>query len=347
MNFQQYSLAFRKKALDATFSEEEIQKCLAYAKPIIEQKLPVIYNTTHLAALVGYRKVYLKKAVLYTDYFYRRFVISKRNGNPRRIAEPLPSLKEIQLWILKNILENIPVSKFAKAYLPNRSIIDNAKYHIGKPVILKLDVKDFFASVTQESVQQIFLNLNYSSNISNLLSKLCTLGGSLPQGASTSPYLSNLYLSTFDDIVGKYAVKEKIRYTRYADDMTFSGEFNPDNVMQYIESELLKLNLHLNKQKVFIMRQHMQQLVTGIVVNKKMQVPKKDRQNLRLEIHFIKKFGLEDHLKKIENKKANYVHHLIGRLNFFLTINPDDNEFIEYKRFIISTYLNEKTSSEE
>ncbi len=314
---------------------------MTYAKPIIEQKLPVVYNTTHLAALVGYRKVYLKKTALYTDYFYRKFIISKRNGKPRQIAEPLPSLKEIQLWILKNILENVPVSKFAKAYLPARNIIDNAKYHVGKPLILKLDIKDFFGSVSQKSVEQIFINLKYSSNISNLLSKLCTLNGSLPQGASTSPYLSNLYLSVFDDIVGKYAIKAKIRYTRYADDMTFSGEFNPNNVLQFIECELHNLGLYLNKSKIFIMRQHTRQLVTGIVVNKKMQVPKRDRQNLRLEMHFIKKFGLENHLEKTKNNRANYLHHLIGKLNFFITINPDDKEFVDYKLFVINTYLKE------
>lgn len=343
MNFNQYSQSFRKKAVKATFSEEEVQRCLAYAKPLIERKLPVIY--THLAALVGYRKAYLKKAVLYTDYFYRKFSIPKRNGKPRQIAEPLPSLKEIQLWILKNILENIPVSKFAKAYLPNRDIRDNAKYHLGKPVILKLDIKDFFGSITQKSVEQIFLDFKYSSNISNLISKLCTLGGSLPQGASTSPYLSNLYLLRFDDIIGEYAVKTGIRYTRYADDLTFSGNFNPDDILRYVEKELLEIGLHLNRKKTSIMRQHTRQVVTGIIVNNKMQVPKKDRQNLRLEMHFIKKFGLKNHLNKIENKRANYLQHLLGRLNFLITINPEDNEFIEYKRFIIDNYLIQDSTS--
>ncbi|HVS92171.1 MAG TPA: reverse transcriptase family protein [Mucilaginibacter sp.] len=339
MTFQQYSEVFRKNALAATFSEAEIQHCLAYAEPILEQKLPVIYNTTHLSALVGYRKVYLKKAVLYASYFYRKFIISKRNGKPRIIAEPLPSLKEIQLWILKNILENVPVSKFAKAYLPNKDIRDNARYHVGKMVILKLDISDFFGSISQVSIQQIFLNLHYSSNISNLMSKLCTLGGSLPQGASTSPYLSNLYMREFDDIIGEYAVNGKIRYTRYADDMTFSGEFNPDSVIKFVENEVIKLKLRLNHKKTSIIRQNGRQLVTGIVVNEKMQIPRRDRQNLRLEMYFIKQFGLDSHLKRINNKKANYLLHLMGRLNFLITINPQDNEFVEYKNYLIENYF--------
>jgi RNA-directed DNA polymerase len=338
MNFLQYSEAFKKKAIDATFSEEEVQQCLDYARPIVERNLPVIYNTTHLAALVGYRKVYLKKAAIYTSYFYRKFVISKRNGKPRTISEPLPSLKEIQSWILRNILENVQVSKFAKAYLQNRNIRDNAKHHIGKSVILKVDIQDFFGSISQEAVEQIFLNLNYSSNISNLLSKLCTLEKSLPQGAPTSPYLSNLYLSQFDEVVGNYAVKAKLRYTRYADDITFSGDFDPDEVLIFLEKELMELKLQLNKRKTMIMRHHKRQFVTGIIVNKKMQVPREERQNLRLEMHFIEKFGLKSHLERIGNKKDNYLEHLIGRINFFTTINPEDKEFIKYKQFILEKY---------
>ncbi|WP_183562523.1 reverse transcriptase family protein [Mucilaginibacter sp. SP1R1] len=341
MNFQQYSEAFRKKALAATFSEDEIIYCLDYAKPIIEKGLPVVYNTTHLAALVGYRKVYLKKAVLYTSYFYRRFVISKRNGKPRTISEPLPSLKEIQIWILKNILENLPVSKFAKAYLAKKDVRDNVRYHIGKPIVLKLDIKDFFGSITQQSVQQIFLDANYSSNIANLFSKLCTLRGTLPQGASTSPYLSNLFMNKFDEVVGGYAIKEKTRYTRYADDLTFSGNFNPDNVIEFVQTEIEKIGLRLNLSKTAVMRQNSRQFVTGIVVNEKMQVPKKDRQNLRLEMHFIQKFGLENHLRRVKNKKANYLPHIIGRINYFITINPDDEEFVSYKKYLIETYVNE------
>jgi RNA-directed DNA polymerase len=338
MSLQQYADAFEKKALQSGFSQDEINRCLKYAEPLIKGKLPVIYNTTHLAALVGYKKIYLKKAVLYSNYFYRKFIISKRNGKPRKIAEPLPSLKEIQLWILNNILENIKVSKFAKAYLPKKDIKDNAKYHIDKPVVLKVDIKDFFGSISQESVEQIFLNLKYSSNISNLLSKLCTLNNCLPQGASTSPYLSNIYLKDFDGFIGKHATDNDIRYTRYADDMTFSGDFVPEITLDLVKGELIKLKLTINDAKTVIMRQNTRQLVTGIVVNKKMQVPRKDRQNMRLEIYYLKKYGLVEHLKAVNNKKSNYIPHLLGRLNFFLNINSKDEEFIEYKKFVIENF---------
>lgn len=339
MNFQQYALSFRKKALEATFSESEIQKCLAYAKPIIDRKLPVLYNTTHLAAMVGYKKVYVKKAALYTSYFYRKFTINKRNGRPRQIAEPLPSLMEIQSWILGNILEKIHVSKFAKAYIENRDIRDNAKYHIGKDVVLNLDIKDFFPSIKREYVERIFSQLGYSSNISNLLSKLCTLNNSIPQGAPTSPYLSNLYLHEFDNKVADFVVNEKIRYTRYADDLTFSGNFDPEPIIQFIAKELKAVKLSLNEAKTKIMKKNVQQMVTGVVVNEKMQISRKERQNLRLELHYLTTFGPESHKKATGNTKANYIHHVLGRINYLLMLNPDDKEFKNYRSIIHEKFL--------
>src|ERR1700744_6085418 len=113
MTFDNYEKNFRKKASKSGYSEDDIQKCLKYAQPIIAKGLPVIYNTSNLAALVGYRKNYLKRAVLFTPYFYRKFFITKKAGKLREIKEPLPSLKDIQIWILNHILYAIHPSKFA------------------------------------------------------------------------------------------------------------------------------------------------------------------------------------------------------------------------------------------
>src|SRR5690349_12698955 len=114
MNFSNYEKVFRSKAIKSGFSEEETIACLEYAKPLIDQKLPVIYNTANLSALVGYKATYLKKAAKFTIYFYRKFSIKKSNGTLQQLSEPLPSLKEIQIWILENILQQIEVSKYAK-----------------------------------------------------------------------------------------------------------------------------------------------------------------------------------------------------------------------------------------
>ena len=112
MTFDIYEKNFRIKAYKAGYSEDDIQKCLAYAKPLIENRLPVIYNTSNLCAFVGYNKHYLKRSVVFTNYFYRDFVVKKKSGGKLRyLKEPLPSLKEIQIWILENILYKIALLK--------------------------------------------------------------------------------------------------------------------------------------------------------------------------------------------------------------------------------------------
>lgn len=144
MNYKNYETQFRKHAQNAGYSEQNILKCLNYAKPLIENKLPVIFNTANLSALVGYNKEYIKRATVYTKSYYREFEIKKNNGSLRTINEPLPSLKEIQIWILQNILYKVKISPFAKAYIPNRGLISNAKFHLNQKVLLTLDLCNFF-----------------------------------------------------------------------------------------------------------------------------------------------------------------------------------------------------------
>jgi len=331
MNFLIYEKIFRSKATKSGFSEEDIVSCLSYAKPLLERRLPVIYNTANLAALVGYRTTYLKRAAKFTSYFYRKFSILKKNGKSRELVEPLPSLKEIQDWILENIISSIKVSKYAKAYVKNRSLIENVRYHKGRKVVLTLDILNFFGSIKLRHIEKIFRDLGYSSNISNLLAKLCTCEDSLPQGASTSPYLSNIYLYHFDEIISTYCNKHDIRYTRYADDLTFSGAKENLNIIEFIQAELFHFELLLNKKKSKIMERNQRQIVTGIIVNEKIQVPKEVRNFIRNEVHFLTKFGLKEHLTKTKNHRGNYIEHLLGKINFVLYINPEDKKMQQYK----------------
>ncbi len=174
-NFIKYSSQFRKKALDNGFSEDNIAKCLKYAEPILSKNFPIIYNTSHFCSLVGYNKSYVKRAVAHTKYFYREFNIKKKDKTHRTISEPLPSLKEIQNWILLNILYKHKVSKYCKGYVPKRSVKDHVRYHTKELCVFTLDIKDFFASIKFEFVEQIFLNIGYSASLSNLFTKLCFL----------------------------------------------------------------------------------------------------------------------------------------------------------------------------
>jgi RNA-directed DNA polymerase len=334
MTFENYMHSFRLKASRAGYSEENIQKCLAYAKPLIDKNLPVIFNTSHLSLLVGYNRNFIKRAALYTSYFYRSFQIKKKNKKLRYLKEPLPSLKEIQIWILQDILYSVPVSKFAKAYVQKRSLLDNVKYHRGKETVLSLDIKDFFPSVRRPSVEKIFREFGYSSNVANLLSKLCCCDECLPQGAPTSPYLSNLYLRSLDLNVSKYAVSKNLRYTRFADDLTLSGTMDAEEVIEFVKNELTRLSLELNIDKLKIMKQDVRQEVTGIVVNEVIQVPRTYREKIRQEIHFIEKFTLDGHMKNTKNTRSDYLRHLLGKVNFVLQVNKNDVKMVKYKEYL-------------
>lgn len=335
MDFTHYKEAFRQEASKNGYSEHNIQRCLDYASVLFSHDVPVIYNTTHLSTLVGYNKKYLKKASLYPKYFYRDFEITKKNGTKRPISEPLPSLKEIQIWILRNILYKIPVSPFAKAYKPNSGLIENLKFHKNQPKVFTLDLENFFPSISIKSIEKVFLELGYSRMISKLLAKLCARDKTLPQGAPTSPALSNLIFKDADALISSFCVDRKIRYTRYADDLSFSGDFDEKELLEKVTEVVENLNLHINVAKTKLMTPNMRQTVTGIVVNEKPQVAFHKRNDLRQAMHYIKKFGIDEHREYKEIDQRNYLEHLLGKVNFVLQINPRDLEFIGYKAILI------------
>lgn len=335
MKFEHYKQEFEIKASNSGYTAENIERCLNYAKPLIDRGFPVIYNTSHLSVLVGYKKDYIKRAVVYTPYFYRDFEIKKKNGKMRKISEPLPSLKEIQDWILANILEVEKVSTFAKAYRKKIGLLDNVKFHKNQPKVLTLDLKDFFPSIKTENVELIFRSFGYSVLISNLLSKLCTRDGFLPQGAPTSPYLSNIFFKSADDLIIKYCLDNDIRYTRYADDLSFSGNFDEKQLIELVENIVFSMGLSLHPDKIKLMKPNERQTVTGIVVNEKPQVVFHKRNKLRQEMHYIIKFGIQSHMQRQKIKYKNYIEHLLGKINFILQFNPNDNEFQKYKEHII------------
>ncbi|SUJ28691.1 Retron-type reverse transcriptase [Sphingobacterium spiritivorum] len=349
MDFLEYKVKFVKKALEAGYSEVEIDQYLTYAKVLLDKKLPLIYNTSHLAALTGYSTRYITRAALYPKSFYRTFKIKKKNGKMREINEPLPSLKEIQLWINKNILLNIKPNKFAKAYIKKTNILDNVKYHKRKKYVFNLDLVNFFPSISTKTVEMFFKKLGYSDNLSNLLAKLCCFGDGLAQGAPTSPALSNHILYEFDDLLGSFAVENNLRYTRYADDLTFSfnDEFDvsiiEEKVINTLDKTVLYSKLTVNREKTKLLRQNDRQIVTGVVVNDKTQVPSSYRKQIRQEIYYIRKFGLSNHLNRLNEVRYNYLYHLLGKINFVLLVNSEDKEMKEYRNAIKMLISNRPT----
>lgn len=270
---------------------------------------------------------------------YKIYKIKKRNGKYRTIYEPNKTLKQIQKRILVNILNNKKISKYAKAYHKGIGLKDNAIPHVNKEMILKLDIKDFFENISFLDVYNSCFSIEYfPKSVGMLLTYLCTYDDHLTQGSPTSAYISNLVMKEFDEELGLWCESKNISYTRYSDDMTFSGEFSPSEVIVKVRKMLYKLGLELNDSKIHVAFKSSYQNVTGVVVNEKMQVNTKYRNKIRQEIYYIKKFGLVSHLEKcginIEPKK--YLNKLYGRVLYVLQINENDEEFKKYKEFIKS-----------
>lgn len=268
---------------------------------------------------------------------YKVYKIKKRNGKYRTIYEPNSMLKQIQKQILINILNNKSISKYAKAYHKGISLKDNAISHINKKIILKLDIKNFFESISFLDVYNACFSIEYfPKSVGFILTYLCTYDNHLTQGSPTSAYISNLIMKEFDVEIGNWCNINDISYTRYSDDMTFSGNFNPSELIIKIRKMLYKLGLELNNDKIHIVNKSQSQSVTGIIVNEKLQVNAKYRNKIRQEIYYIKKFGLKSHLNKcnINVNELKYLDKLYGRILYVLQINKFDQEFLKYKKFI-------------
>ncbi|MPM98660.1 hypothetical protein SDC9_145848 [bioreactor metagenome] len=176
----------------------------------------------------------------------------------------------------------------------------------------------------------MFLGVGYNLQVSVFLARLCCLRESLPQGAPTSAYLSNLIMRSFDANISKYCTENKIRYTRYADDLTFSGDMNISKLLHVVDRELKYFGFRRNKKKLKVMRSGTRQIVTGIVVNEVQQLSREYRLKIRQEVHYLQKFGLDDHLSHSNEVRSNYLSHLIGKIQYALFINPKDKKMLAY-----------------
>ena len=229
----------------------------------------------------------------HTEEHYQKIQIPKRNGAWRTLYIPDSLLKYVQKQILHRVLARLPVSYCASAYKKGCSLKENAAPHTGKSIVLKLDILDFFGNITYISVyQHAFPGELFPPPVRTLLAHLCCYRDFLPQGTPTSHYISNLVLFPFDRYMERWCKNQNITYTRYCDDLTFSGSFEPEAVIRKVSSFLLRMGFEINPKKMKICPQGQRQIITGIVVNEKTQVPKTYRRNLRQEIYYIEKFGL-------------------------------------------------------
>ena len=223
-----------------------------------------------------------------SDYIQRR--IPKRDGSFRVIHEPKPELKRKQKSILRWLQSRgIRASSYAHGFVAGRSTATHARLHVNKRVIVKVDIEDFFGSVTSAMIITALRHERLPSSYVNEIVEVCTLKGTLPQGASSSPLLSNIVFKEADCRMAGLALKFKAVYSRYADDLCFSSNRRRLNlILPQLEWILNDCKFALNKKKTQVIRKGCRQIVTGVVVNKKAGVPRDLKRNTRARIFKLK-----------------------------------------------------------
>ena len=269
---------------------------------------------------------------------YHEVKIPKQSGGYRSLAIPDELLKTIQRRITETLLVYMPVSAYATAYRYGGSTLRNAQPHTGKKMLLKLDIERFFDHILYSTVKEkVFPDEIYAEPLRILLTILCYDRDVLPQGAPSSPIITNIIMREFDDMVGSWCRKRRIAYTRYCDDMTFSGVFRPDEVIEFVSQQLRAMGFFLHSEKTRLIYSGQKQVVTGIVVNEKPGVPAEYRRRLRQELYYCRKFGVDSHLERcgIHAVKKVYLETLLGRVNYVLQITGGNQEMLEYKEWLI------------
>ncbi|MBE6761805.1 MAG: RNA-directed DNA polymerase [Ruminococcaceae bacterium] len=289
-------------------------------------KTPFIHDLFQLAAFIGPGKRSFFKLLKNVNNEYSFFEIKKKNGGFRKIYAPSPELCRAQRVILRGILSCYDVSPYASAYIEGKGLISNAQPHTNKKYILKMDITDFFGSISFEQVISTVFNKNYfPSAVGYALTTLCCYKGYLVQGAPTSPMISNLVLKHFDDVMGVWCEKRGISYSRYCDDITFSANEPLFCAYSKAKAFLSEMGFEINKKKTRFVSHTSQQNVTGLVVNEKVSVPKEYKRDLRQKIYYFLKFDKKDTAFKQSGREYySYINYLLGRANYVLSIEPND-----------------------
>lgn len=272
---------------------------------------------------------------------YRTFSIPKKSGGNRVILAPKKILKEIQSLLNLVFSELYKKNYCAHGFVPSRSVATNAKRHIGKNYIFNMDLENFFPSITQARVWKILQlpPLSLSRQGANLIAQLLCYQSTkeldsqnfLPQGAPTSPIISNFICRNLDKQLYKLAKENGAIYTRYADDITFSSNHNlyqeNSDFLNKVYEIIAKENFKIKESKTRLQKRGFKQEVTGVIVNKKLNVSRKYIKNLRALIYLVNKYGLEQ-ADKILNKNIKNI--ILGKINYIKMIKGAND----------STYLN-------
>jgi len=318
-----------KAYLAALRLPDEAREALhTYGMRLSERGFPVIFDFSHLSTFLDIDREFLKGMINSPDSFYRVFAIPKRRGGERIIAAPLPSLLEVQQWINEEILSKWKIHEAAQAFVKNGSVVKNATLHLNQRAFLRIDLKDFFPSISLRRVLAIFRSAGYTPSVSYHLAALCTLNKALPQGAASSPSLSNIVVRRLDRRLSLLAAQAALNYSRYADDLIFSGTGITLATVDLIGEIVRGEGFQVNESKTILAIGRKKKIVTGISVSgEELKLPRSTRRSLRQQFYFVKRRGVLDHMERTHETHPLYIESLIGKFIFWRQVEPQ-NQYV-------------------
>lgn len=310
-----------------------------------ENDVPALDDAPAIAAAMGIdlgalRFLAFSREVAKVSH-YQCFKIKKRTGGERLISAPRPRLKSAQHWILRNVLDKVEMHPAAHGFRKGRSIVSNAQPHVGAAVVVNLDLEDFFPSVIYPRVKGVFRWLGYSEEAAIVFALLTTefdrdeveLDGTtwhvatsprhLPQGAPTSPAITNVLCRRLDRRLVKAAGALGFTYTRYADDLTFSAKDRAAPVgklLRQVHWLIEEDGLRVHPKKTRVLRSSRRQEVTGVVVNERPTIARSTLKRFRATLYQIEKDGPEG---KHWGASSNVLESIRGFANFVCMVNPE------------------------
>jgi retron-type reverse transcriptase len=305
--------------------------------------LPPADNAAELAKLMGLELKRLRWLTYHRKgaavVHYHRYEIAKKTGGVRCISAPKRALAGAQQWVLSEILLKLPIEPEAHGFVTGRGIVSNATPHVGKQVVINMDLRDFFPTVTYRRVKGLFHSVGYSEQVATVLALLVTepprvateLDGRvyfvalgqrvLPQGACASPAITNLLCRRMDRRLAGLAGKHGYVYTRYADDLTLSGE-NPraiGKLLKSVRSVVESEGFTEHPRKTRVMRRSNRQEVTGLTVNVRPKVSRSELRELRAILHNAARKGMATQNR---NNHPDFAAYLRGRVEFVCMADP-------------------------
>ena len=270
-----------------------------------------ISSKKDLASLLGIRPREIDYVLSRLRHYYRPKLRPKSDGKVRKLYVPHGNLKEIQRKIKTEICDKVKWASTIHGGIRSRSIVSNAEAHVRKPVVFAMDIKDCFPSIGPDRVLRVFQALGFECEAAELLVILTTWKFQLPQGAHTSTALANLALAGVDFRIFNLAEIQGFSYTRYVDDITISGNWRLLKFRRLLIRIVEYEGFRVKPNKVETMHMGMRQVVTKLVVNGKVNLPREKRESLRKEL--LPHFG---------DPSSRITPSTLGRLHWLKFINP-------------------------